>query len=291
MSCRRAVALLCLVAVLGVSRSEANLVLNGDFGIWTDDSTPGNWSAEARTNAGIFHETGSFRSGPASLRIERRQSGTGSNKGVIQGVPVTAGTDYTISSWIATPVMPDTTQYASARVIITWRNSSNAAVGSTNPGYIHAADWTEQTYGAQAPNNPNGDSVAVTADVIVRCYGRSGGIAGGIVYVDDVSFDVGAVEEGKPAPVLKDGFEISPNPFNGATLLSYSLPGSGLARLAIYDATGQIVREFTSSGNGMHEFQWDGTNEAGDKLPGGVYFAALEQNHEPRAVQKVMLMR
>lgn len=282
---------LCAAALVLVPRAEANLLLNGDFGSWTDDSTPASWNVEAHTNAGILEETGIYQSPPASLKIVRRVSGVGNNKGVIQDVPVTAGTDYTISAWFQTPDMSDTTQYVSVRAVITWRNSSNAAVGSTNPGYVHANAWTQQTYGAQAPNNPNGDSVAVTADVLIRCYGRSGGTAGGIVYADDISFDVGAVVEGKTAPVLRSGFEINPNPFSGSTLISYSLPVLGSARLAIYDATGQVVREYPTSVSGVQQVRWDGLDDAGDELPGGVYFAAVEQNHEQRAVRKVMILR
>jgi hypothetical protein len=286
-----ATVLMLATSVIGFSRLDANLVTNGDFGIWVDDSTPGNWNVESRTYAGIHQEAGVYRSAPTSLKIVRRQNGTGNNKGVLQNVPVTAGVDYTVSAWFVTPEMPDTTQYVSARVVITWRNSSNAAIGSTNPGYVHAPDWTEQTYGAQAPNNPNGDSVAVSADVIVRCYGRSGGSAGGIVDVDDVSIDVGAVVEGAPAAEPLGDFDIAPNPFAGATRICYSLPGATSVRLAIYDVTGQVVREFTSSGSGAHEFYWDGTSESGDVLPGGVFFAALEPNGEQRTVRKVMILR
>jgi hypothetical protein len=285
-----AVALLVLLGIGGSIRLDANLLTNGDLGIWTDDSTPANWNVESRTYASIRQENGVFRSGPASLKITRNQNGTGNNKGVVQNVPVTAGTDYTVAAWFMTPAMPDTLQYTSARVVITWRNSANAAIGSTNPGYIHNTDWTEQTYGALAPNNTNGDSVAVTADVIVRCYGRSSGIAGGIVYVDDVAFDVGAVAEGNPSSGLPLCLEIAPNPVAGAALVRWSLPGSAATRLAIYDVTGQVVREFTAAGSGIHEFLWDGTSESGEVLPGGIYFAALEQNREQKAVQKVMLL-
>jgi flagellar hook assembly protein FlgD len=74
-------------------------------------------------------------------------------------------------------------------------------------------------------------------------------------------------------------------------LLRWSLPGAGTTRLAIYDVTGQVVREFLAIGNGVHEFFWDGTAESGEVLPGGIYFAALEQNREQKAVQKVMILR
>lgn len=284
-------ALLVLLGIGGMARLDANLLTNGDFGIWVDDSTPSSWNVESRTYASIQQETGIFRSTPASLKITRNQNGTGNNKGVIQNVPVTAGTDYTVGAWFMTPEMPDTTQYASARVVITWRNSSSAAIGSTNPGYIHAADWTEQTYGALAPNNANGDSIAVSADVIVRCYGRSSGIAGGIIYVDDAVFDVGAVVEGSPVSELPRSLEVSPNPFAGAALLRWASPVAGATRLAIYDVTGQVVKEFVTAGSGIHEFVWDGTGASGEVLPGGIYFAAVEQNREQKAVQKVMILR
>jgi hypothetical protein len=286
-----AVTLLVLLGIGGTMRLDANLLTNGDFGTWTDDSTPADWNVEARTNAGILEESGIYQSSPASLKIVRRVNGVGSNKGVIQNVPVTAGTDYAVAAWFMTPEMPDTTQHASARVLITWRNSSYAAIGSTNPCYTHSADWTEQTYGALAPNNRNGDSVAVTADVIVRCYGRSGGIEGGVVYVEDVSFDVGAVVEGNSAAGLPRSLEVLPNPFAGTALLRWSLPGAGATRLAIYDVTGQVVREFTTTGGGVQEFLWDGAGESGEVLPGGIYFAAVEQNREQKAVQKVMILR
>jgi hypothetical protein len=282
---------LCVTALVIVPRAEANLLNNGDFGVWTDDSTPADWNAELRIRAIISEETINFQSPPASLKIVRNQAGVGNNKGVLQNVPVTAGTNYTLSAWFMTPDMTDTTQYVSVRAVITWRNSTNAAVGSTNPGYIHANTWTEQTYGALAPNNPIGDSVAVTADVLIRCYGRSEGTAGGIVYADDISFDVSAVEEGKAAQTPLTGFDITPNPFGASTLLSYSLSGSSATRLAIYDATGQVIREFSASGSGVHQVRWDGRDDAGDELPGGVYFATVEQNHEQRAVRKVMILR
>lgn len=277
--------------VMTASRVEANLLLNGAFATWTDDSTPANWSVESRTYARISEDSVDFQSPPASLRIVRDQNGIGNNKGVLQNVPVTAGTNYTLSAWFLTPDMPDTTQYASARVVITWRNPSDAAIGSTDLSYIHSDTWTEQICDAPAPNDPAGDSVAATADVIVRCYGRSGGTAGGIACADDISFDLTAVEEGKTARTLATWFDITPNPFSGSTLLSCSSPGSGATRLAIYDATGQVVREFSAAGNPLLRVRWDGRDEAGDELPDGVYFAALEQNHEPRAVRKVMILR
>ena len=51
------------------------------------------------------------------------------------------------------------------------------------------------------------------------------------------------------------------------------------------------MKEFTASGNGVHEFLWDGTNESGEVLPAGIYFAAVEQNREQKAVQKLMILR
>ncbi|MEO0074344.1 MAG: hypothetical protein ABIK43_06805, partial [candidate division WOR-3 bacterium] len=172
--------------------ARANLLVNSDFSEWENDSTPVGWTIESRTYASIWREDGQGNSAPPCLKIIRLQAGTGNNKGIVQNCPVIAGQDYTVAVWLQTPAMPDTLQYASARIIVTWRNANGAAIGSTSPAYIHQPIWTEQRYVATAPNNPNGDSIAASADIIIRCYGRAGSTPGGIVLVDDASFVQGA---------------------------------------------------------------------------------------------------
>lgn len=69
-----------------------------------------------------------------------------------------------------------------------------------------------------------------------------------------------------------------PNPFNPSTMISYELVSAEHATLAIYDVTGHVVKVLINSTQelGQHEVVWDGTNEAGEHMTTGVYFARLE---------------
>ena len=83
-----------------------------------------------------------------------------------------------------------------------------------------------------------------------------------------------------------------PNPFNPATTISFTLPEAGLARLAVYNISGQLVRELAVDNlpAGRHEIVWDGCNSDGAQVSSGVYIARLAAG-ENTAVRKVTLVR
>ncbi len=69
-----------------------------------------------------------------------------------------------------------------------------------------------------------------------------------------------------------------PNPFNPSTAISYDVPaGGGDVRLDLLDARGRIVRTLVADrrAEGRHEAVWNGRDDAGRRLPSGVYFARL----------------
>ena len=69
-----------------------------------------------------------------------------------------------------------------------------------------------------------------------------------------------------------------PNPFNPATQIRFTLPGTGSAWLIIYDVQGRLVRHLLqgeSLNAGEHVRRWDGRGDAGGFVPSGVYFARL----------------
>ena len=84
----------------------------------------------------------------------------------------------------------------------------------------------------------------------------------------------------------------SPNPFSGLTTLEFSLPEAGAASLGVYDMSGRLVRTLVSGslGAGGHRFDWDGRDEEGALLPGGVYLYRLE-NGSRNLNRKVMMLR
>lgn len=64
-----------------------------------------------------------------------------------------------------------------------------------------------------------------------------------------------------------------PNPAKGTVRIKFTLPSSQKVRLDIYNIVGQRIRaieEYSSSGDNV--LIWDGKDETGKFLPGGVYF-------------------
>jgi hypothetical protein len=100
--------------------------------------------------------------------------------------------------------------------------------------------------------------------------------------------------EGVSAEVNPDLVYASPNPFVGTTCLTYSL-SAGLpspVRLAVYDARGRVVRTLTerAEGPGIHNVEWDGTDQSGKSVAGGVYFYRIEWKGRS-VTRRVVLLR
>ncbi len=81
------------------------------------------------------------------------------------------------------------------------------------------------------------------------------------------------------------------NPFNSATVIRTSVPGTGMARLTVYATDGRAVRTLTpTAAAGMHTFVWDGRDDAGRRVASGVYLCRLDAPHQ-HAVIRVTLIR
>ena len=74
------------------------------------------------------------------------------------------------------------------------------------------------------------------------------------------------------APAHGDRLSVNPNPFRLRT--SISLPAAEPNRVAVFDASGRLVRILTApAASKSSSVSWDGTDEAGRRLPSGVYYA------------------
>jgi hypothetical protein len=88
--------------------------------------------------------------------------------------------------------------------------------------------------------------------------------------------DVG-VPQG-PAALARLGLETNaPNPFEHATAIAFDLPVAGDVELSVYDPAGRRVRTLVSGPMpaGSHRTVWDGTDDRGEAVHGGVYFSRL----------------
>jgi flagellar hook assembly protein FlgD len=90
---------------------------------------------------------------------------------------------------------------------------------------------------------------------------------------------------------------VHPNPVSGSrTTVSFSAPSEGTAAVEIYNILGQKVRTLARGrlSSGRHDFSWDGSDDSGRRLAGGVYllrlqFAAGDNMHQ--ASRRILLVR
>jgi len=83
-----------------------------------------------------------------------------------------------------------------------------------------------------------------------------------------------------------------PNPANPVTNLRLALPMSGRPDVRIVDAAGRCVRTLQAGelGAGVHRLAWNGCDDAGKRVPGGIYFVkAALGGHE--VVSRLVMLR
>lgn len=83
-----------------------------------------------------------------------------------------------------------------------------------------------------------------------------------------------------------------PNPFNPQVTLSFELPRhTDVVVLEFFDVAGRRVRSLSASSlaPGAHEFTWNGTNDASQRLSSGLYFARLRADDE-QVTHRVMMV-
>jgi hypothetical protein len=94
--------------------------------------------------------------------------------------------------------------------------------------------------------------------------------------LDDID-TTSAPPPGPPPAAQAMPLVVQPNPATGSCALSFSLVATGQGSLIVLDAGGRRVRTLVSGefAAGPHAPRWDGRDEAGHAMPGGVYFARL----------------
>ncbi|NQT62830.1 MAG: T9SS type A sorting domain-containing protein [Candidatus Marinimicrobia bacterium] len=82
-----------------------------------------------------------------------------------------------------------------------------------------------------------------------------------------------------------------PNPFNPSVTIEYDLPEQSSVSLIIYDISGRVVQTLFSREQtpGSYEVSWDGINQSGKAVAGGMYFARLQAGEFSSVIKMVYL--
>ncbi len=100
--------------------------------------------------------------------------------------------------------------------------------------------------------------------------------------------------EGNPAqkPLsAKLALGVSPNPCRERATISFQVPATGQAELAVYNITGQKVRTLLSGRllAGEHGFVWDGRDGSGKKVSSGTYLVNLKSGDQQVSKRLVLV--
>lgn len=116
-----------------------------------------------------------------------------------------------------------------------------------------------------------------------------------------VSYELQVLDDDRWASLARQSVDVpatflsladpQPNPFNPSTRIAFSLDVAGFADLAVFDLAGHRLRSLVSGwhDSGDDAATWDGCDDAGRRLPAGVYVAQLATERGARSVKLVML--
>jgi FlgD Ig-like domain len=73
-----------------------------------------------------------------------------------------------------------------------------------------------------------------------------------------------------------------PNPFNSSTTVEYVLPKPGKVKIAIYNISGQLVRNLYEKEQqaGLQRINWDGLSDSGAQIASGMYICKVSFEQE-----------
>jgi hypothetical protein len=99
------------------------------------------------------------------------------------------------------------------------------------------------------------------------------------------------IEEYNTTP--KNTFTCYPNPFSDYVELNYTLAQPSDCEVTIYDINGRLVKTLMSGQQqlGSYSVHWNGKNEAGDRLPNGVYVCRFKIDNAVVSQRKILLIQ
>jgi len=150
-------------------------------------------------------------------------------------------------------------------------------------GGVYQGDGTSCTE-VECAAQPQGaccypDETCADIQYQAQCETDGGTYMGDLTSCAQVECDTDVRDEtsGREKPSEFALFQNSPNPFNQATKIEFTLAKSGFVSLIIYDLLGRKVRTLASEHlpSGYKSVLWDGKNDSGEDVASGIYFYQL----------------
>ncbi|NOY77872.1 MAG: cellulase family glycosylhydrolase [Calditrichaeota bacterium] len=191
---------------------------------------------------------------------------------------------YTLSAFAR--AIGDTGVYGKVTVMLEYGGSKHYVGESTR---LDTASWTK----ISATVSLDWQGTLTQAKFYVETINQYNGD----FYVDDASLLLDSVYTAVESPattIIPKAFTITnyPNPFNPETRILFHLPKAGQVTVTVFDLQGRRIRRLVHRRliAGAHTVLWNGTNDDGQPVASGCYFAVLK-TAEGQKVHKLLLLR
>jgi len=107
----------------------------------------------------------------------------------------------------------------------------------------------------------------------------------------DITTDIDDVPSNPVLPASMKLNQNFPNPFNPSTAISYDLANGTGVELTIHNLIGQSIRTLVQGyqSAGTHSAVWEGKNESGRDVAGGIYLYRLRVGDQVLTRKMVLL--
>ncbi len=203
--------------------------------------------------------------------------------GIGQGISGTAAID-TQPPWVTVDQFPEFTVFQGGDIVLFHWQTGDSNPG-TVPEYFTAAVLIDGVADSTIVYYPDTDDSSwewivpevssADAHLEVRARDAFGNLTIG------VTNDFTVLRSVTDVPQVPENLNLAapaPNPFNPSTKLSFNLPEAGRVSLIVYNTRGHRVRTLLQGHRqgGDFETRWNGLDNRGQTLPGGVYLFALD---------------
>jgi len=249
-----------------------------------------NWSVwpENLTNYSVVTEP--VLEGNHSLKLFGQNTGATNSIAVYQTFNPSQEDEFTFSGSVYTasddPISGDNTAFFELTFFDgDWNVLGEQSVSSSITSSSPTDQWIPITVSGTAPNGVVSFNVAMLFKQINS--------TGGSVYFDGLDlFDPNLSTNSDLVLPNHTILQIYPNPFNNRAVFQFKIEDFNPVALTIVNVLGQHIKTIVKGSfhSGEYKFSWDGTDNKGEALPSGVYFALLK-SISGIEIRKIILLK